>query len=214
MALDRSGEATSMDKDPQGFPPEMEERSRRILEIAVELAEEGGFEAVRQRDVAARAGVALGTLYKRFPSKEGILVAALEMETEKMMRKLAQQPITGDTAEERVGNLFRTITRGMCRKPNLAKALIKALTSGEADLTEKVAGYHTRLKEVIARTLCSADGSVAPTELELEVAFTLQQIWFAAIVGWMGGLHNQNVIVDRVTMAAEWMLRGIRAPKP
>jgi len=211
MVLDRSSDATSADS--QGFPPEMEERSRRILEIAVELAEEGGFEAVRQRDVAARAGVALGTLYKRFPSKEGILVAALEMETEKMVRRLVQQPITGDTPEERIGNLFRTITRGLCRKPNLAKALIRALTSGEPGLTEKVAGYHTRLKEVIARTMCSVDGSVVPTDLELEVAFTLQQIWFAAIVGWMGGLHNQNVIVDRVTIAAEWMLRGIRAPK-
>ncbi len=211
MDPDRSSDAASADS--QGFPPEMEERSRRILEIAVELAEEGGFEAVRQRDVAARAGVALGTLYKRFPSKEGILVAALEMETEKMMRRLVQQPITGDTAEERIGNLFRTITRGMCRKPNLAKALIRALTSGEPGLAEKIAGYHTRLKEVIASTMCSVDGSVRPTELELELAFTLQQIWFAAIVGWMGGLHNQNVIVDRVTMAAEWMLRGIKAPK-
>jgi len=209
MVLDRSSDANAAD----GFPPEMEERSRRILEIAVELAEEGGFDAVRQRDVAARAGVALGTLYKRFPSKEGILVAALEMETEKVVRRLSQQPITGDTAEERIGNLFRTITRGMCRKPNLAKALIKALTSGDPDLTEKVAGYHMRLKDVIARTMSSADGQTQPTELELEVAFTLQQIWFAAVVGWMGGLHNQNVIVDRVTMAAEWMLRGIKAPK-
>ncbi len=211
MAVDQSVEASVA--EASGFPPEMEERSRRILEIAVELAEEGGFDAVRQRDVAARAGVALGTLYKRFPSKEGILVAALEMETDKVMRKLALQPVTGDTPEERVGNLFRTLTRGMCRKPNLAKALIKALTSGEPGLSEKVASYHMRLKDAIARTLVSPEGDVQPTELDLELAFTLQQIWFAAIVGWMGGLHNQNVIVDRVTMAAGWMLRGMAAPK-
>ena len=95
--------------------------------------------------------------------------------------------------------------------PNLAKALIKALTSGEPELTERVAGYHTRLKEVIARTMCSADGSVEPTELELEVAYTLQQVWFAALVGWMGGLHNQNTIIDRVALPAQWMLRGIKA---
>jgi len=190
---------------------ELEERSRRILEIAVELAEEGGFDAVRQRDVAARAGVALGTLYKRFPSKEGILVAALEMETAKMVKKLETQPITGDTPEERVTNLFRTMTRGLCRKPMLAKALIKALTSGEPELTEKVASYHMRLKEVIARVMCSEDGSVVPTEQELEVSFTLQQVWFAALVGWMGGLHNQNAIVDRVALPLQWMLAGIAA---
>ena len=32
-----------------------EERARRIVETAVELAEQGGFEAVRLRDVAAHA---------------------------------------------------------------------------------------------------------------------------------------------------------------
>lgn len=206
MPLDHENETCSTSE-----PMELEERSRRILEIAVELAEEGGFDAVRQRDVAARAGVALGTLYKRFPSKEGILVAALEMETMKMVKKLETQPITGDTPEERVANLFRTMTRGLCRKPNLAKALIKAITSGEPELTERVAGYHTRLKEVIARTMVSVDGTVDPSEIELEVAYTLQQVWFAALVGWMGGLHNQNTIIDRVALPAQWMLRGIRA---
>ena len=54
-----------------------EDRGRRILKVAVELAERGGFDAVRQREVAAQAGVALGTLYKRFASKEELLMAAL-----------------------------------------------------------------------------------------------------------------------------------------
>ena len=51
------------------FNPQMEERARRILDAAIELAEQGGFEAVRLRDVAAQANVALGTLYRRFRSK-------------------------------------------------------------------------------------------------------------------------------------------------
>ena len=40
---------------------------------AIELAERGGFEGVRLRDVAAHADVALGTLYRRFRSKEDLL---------------------------------------------------------------------------------------------------------------------------------------------
>ena len=58
----------------------MEERSRRIVDAAIELAEQGGFEAVRLRDVAAHANVALGTLYRRFRSKEDLLLAALELQ--------------------------------------------------------------------------------------------------------------------------------------
>ena len=61
--------------------PLLEERARRIIETTIELAEQGGFEAVRLRDVAAHARVAMGTLYRRFHSKEDLLVAALELET-------------------------------------------------------------------------------------------------------------------------------------
>lgn len=43
-----------------------EERTQKIVETA--LAEQGGFEAVRLRDAAAHAGVAMGTLYRRFRS--------------------------------------------------------------------------------------------------------------------------------------------------
>ena len=53
------------------------DRKDRILDVAVNLAEAGGFENVRQRDVADQAGIALGTLYKSFLSKEHILSAAL-----------------------------------------------------------------------------------------------------------------------------------------
>ena len=66
----------------------MEERARRIVDSAVELAEEGGFEGVRLRDVASHAGVALGTLYRRFRSKEDLLIAALERETRDLERRL------------------------------------------------------------------------------------------------------------------------------
>ena len=66
---------------------QQEERARRIVDSAVELAEQGGFEAVRLRDVAAHAGVALGTLYRRFRSKEDLLVAArLDAEVERRQK--------------------------------------------------------------------------------------------------------------------------------
>ena len=58
----------------------MDERARRIVETAVELAEKDGFQAVRLRDIAAQADVALGTVYRRFKSKEDILLAALGLE--------------------------------------------------------------------------------------------------------------------------------------
>ena len=51
-----------------------EGRRERIIDATVELADEGGFEAVRLRDVASASGVALGTVYRNFTSKEDLLV--------------------------------------------------------------------------------------------------------------------------------------------
>src|ERR1700744_2100485 len=96
----------------------MEDKRTRILETAIELAEKGGFDNVRLRDVAAQAEVALGTLYKRFPSKESILIAALELEAEKLEKRLAKKPSEGNDQSERVLDFFENASRTLFRKPN------------------------------------------------------------------------------------------------
>src|SRR5262245_62906519 len=92
----------------------------KILDVAVSLAEKGGFDRVRQREVAEQAGVALGTLYKRFRSKEDILCAAIKLDAEALERKMERTPAKGATPHERVCDFFRVMTRHMCSKPNYA----------------------------------------------------------------------------------------------
>jgi AcrR family transcriptional regulator len=53
------------------------ERRKRILDAAIALASKGGFEQMQMRAVAERADVALGTLYRYFPSKIHLLVPNL-----------------------------------------------------------------------------------------------------------------------------------------
>ncbi len=47
----------------------------RILEAARERFSEAGFEAATTREIAAAAGIAVGTLFNYFPSKEAIVMA-------------------------------------------------------------------------------------------------------------------------------------------
>ena len=58
------------------------ERRRRILDAATALAAKGGFEQMQMRAVAERADVALGTLYRYFPSKIHLLVSVLGQQFE------------------------------------------------------------------------------------------------------------------------------------
>ncbi len=180
----------------------MEERSRRIVETAIELAEQGGFEAVRLRDVAAHAGVALGTVYKRFKSKEDILVAALTRDADEFEKLMSQHPIPGDSAVQRVGQFFALATTNFLAKPNFARAVLRAVASGEPELTEKVARFHGRVSALINAAINGtpldpdADDSTAD-----RLAFLLQQIWFANLVGWMGGLSTIEEVIDEMRYA-------------
>jgi len=203
------------------------------VETAVELAEEGGFEAVRLRDVASHAGVALGTLYRRFRSKEDLLIAALELETHDLERRVRHRPPKGGSPEERVGVFFATATRGLLRRPNLARALLKAAACGEPDLAKKVAAFHDRMEGMVVAALRGGvdatavgpgagggtrfepgwtDAGASDEELR-SLAHSLTLVWFALLVGWSGGLQSQPVVVEQMNACVELMLLGARAKR-
>lgn len=188
----------------------MEERTRRILATAVELAEKGGFEAVRLRDVAADSGVALGTLYRRFRSKEELLLAALEVEIEDLRSRFGRRPAEGGDALERLEAFFRLTTRALLRRPNLARALLRSLATGEPTLTPKVADFHETVGALIVTAVRGPGASPRsePSTREREVSFALQQVWFASLIGWSAGLHPEEEIVGHTRSAAALLLSG------
>jgi len=183
----------------------------------VRLAEEGGFENVRQRDVAAQAGVALGTLYKDFKGKGAILSAALERETTHLERKLNRQPITGDLPAERIGSLFGFLTKALCRKPNYARALIRAMASGDAEIASNIVAYQVQVYGMIVSALRGDVTSTAlsaatnSTEKEMKLALMLQQMWFAQLVGWSAQLFSLDDILDQMFFAAKVLIAGMDA---
>ena len=181
---------------------EMEERSRRIVDTAIELANRGGYEAVRLRDVAADAGVALGTVYKRFESKEAILLAALEQEVGAFDALIRQYPLEGPNPEQRVTQLFALATSAMCQRENFARAVLRAVASGEPGLTERIARFHTVITGLIELTIQGPEGR----QCDSRIAFLLQQIWFASLVGWMGGLHDDDEVVNQMRFAVSRLL--------
>ncbi len=73
MSEDIAGEV----ERPPGRP-RSEEAHRAILEAAIDLFIEQGFEAMSIEGVAARAGVGKTTIYRRWESKENLIVAAVD----------------------------------------------------------------------------------------------------------------------------------------
>ena len=198
----------------------MKARRNKILDVAVDLAEEGGFDNVRQRDVAANAGVALGTLYKSFRSKEDLLSAALEREAEQLERKMEDNPAKGDTSLERVLYVFQLMTRALTRKPNYARAVLRAMASGVPEVASNIAAYQGRVHGMLIAAMRGVGRlgfteltQSPPTEQESTLSFLLQQLWFASLVGWSAGLFDQTAIVEQLRIAGDLLMRGLASPR-
>src|SRR6476660_8443264 len=70
--------AVALHLNPDSLPRGQQERRDRIVRAAISLLEHGGeYDAIQMRDVAREAGVALGTVYRYFTSKEHLYAAAL-----------------------------------------------------------------------------------------------------------------------------------------
>jgi TetR/AcrR family transcriptional regulator, cholesterol catabolism regulator len=180
------------------------DRRDRILDVAIDLAAAGGYENVRQRDVADQAGIALGTLYKSFSSKEHILSAAMAREADELERRLKSRPPTGRTPSERLQALFRIITRAMCQKPNYARAVIRAMASGQPEVAAHVTAYQGRMNAIIGSVLLGEEGELESRQLAL--ATLLQQVWFASLVAWSAGILTQPNVVAHMNQAIELIL--------
>jgi AcrR family transcriptional regulator len=190
----------------------MDDRAKRIVDTAVALAERDGYQAVRLRDVAATAQVALGTVYKRFASKEEILIAALEQESEKLLAKIGKKPVPGDDQLARIQFVFTALTKGLLRRPNLAKALVRSLASGDPNITERVASFHALITALVMAAIRGeaaddiAEWGGDADEKERTIASILQNVWFASFVGWAGGLHDAAQVLADTDKATKLLL--------
>src|SRR6201996_3725255 len=64
----------TVEVEPRRRRADAQRNRRRLLEAATELFSERGLE-VGVADIAARAGVGRGTLFRNFPSKEHLIAA-------------------------------------------------------------------------------------------------------------------------------------------
>src|SRR5208283_746440 len=87
---------SSLDMRPIGLRDRQKlERERRIVKAGRRLFAKKGYAEVAMEDVAASAGLAVGTIYNYFQSKSALLLAIVKRETETLLgcgRKILEQP--------------------------------------------------------------------------------------------------------------------------
>ena len=120
-----------------------EETRERILEAALRIFRERGFERATMRDIAAEARVALGGAYYYFESKDAIVMAFYERSQGEMRPRLEAILESSRTLESRLRGIIEE--KFTCFGPN--RKLLGAL-SAHADPEHPLSPFSKETREI------------------------------------------------------------------
>lgn len=110
-------------------------RRQRIVRTALRALASSDVDQVRISEVARDSGVALGTLYRYFASKEHLLAAAFVEWQAALNKKLEKEPPAGETEAQRLRDVFHQTIRAFQMQPQFfgVMMMLSATTDTYAD---------------------------------------------------------------------------------
>ena len=189
--------------DADGGSAAQRDRRKRILDATLALASKGGYDAVQMRTVAERADVALGTLYRYFPSKIHLLVGALTQEFEQLQEKLDRKPIPGETPADRMVYVLSRVTRNMQRDPMLTEAMTRAFMFADPSAATEVNTVARQMERMFTRAM--HDGP--PTADDVAIARVIGDVWLSNLVAWVTRRASADDVSNHLELAARLLLR-------
>lgn len=130
---------------------EQHARQERMLRAAARLGSRLPLDRVQMSEVATEAGVALGTLYRYYPSKHHLFAGLL-------MSRMALLEPPAETGALGVADLMGDACRALLTRPLLASAMI---TSVNVVRAAESTPSDTRLRDLIARVAGTDDVDLA-----------------------------------------------------
>ncbi|WP_327743488.1 TetR family transcriptional regulator [Streptomyces europaeiscabiei] len=159
-------------------------RRERILEVAAELGAEVAYERVQMQEVAKAADVALGTLYRYFPSKVHLFAELWKTHIDGFVEDCWQSP--GNDPVATVGDQLVALTRSLLDRPLLCSAMVRAIAVDYAVNPD----YHFRFAEDrLCRAVLHTLGRDAPSHDETGAVRLLAYSWWGVLVS---ALHRDT----------------------
>jgi TetR/AcrR family transcriptional regulator, cholesterol catabolism regulator len=193
-------DTTAVDGSP--LSPKALARRQRIVEAAIDLGTEGGYEAVHMRVVAEQAGVALATVYRYFESKDHLLSAAVSEWAAQLQSRLDRSPARGDTPVDQLVDVLRRASRALERRPMFTAALVRALASPDPGVGAAATRVRSQMRAMTAPILVE----MSPKEVDAIVS-VLAHVWNSSLMTWANGRAPLSSIGNELENAARLLLR-------
>ena len=178
------------------------DRRRRIIDATLALASKGGYDAVQMRAVAEKADVALGTLYRYFPSKIHLLVSGLARQFERAQEKMERAAIPGETPAERLMVVLGRNTRLMQRDPHLTEAMVRAFMFADTSAAAEVEQVGRLMENMFAQAM----GITDPTEADRDIFHVVADVWMANLVAWVTRRASAADVANRLELSVHLLL--------
>ena len=178
----------------------------RILDAAVELVAEEGWQQVTSREVAARAGVNQGLVHYHFGSMEALLREAVIGRLEREMAEPIERMLASDSPAaglRQVSDWLRTL------EPTGAMAMLSAEVLAYATRDEAVREWMVRLlREIRAQMRDSIAAAQAAGELRSDVDAYDAAVLAAALIDGLifHGLIDPDLPLDAVANTLDALL--------
>jgi AcrR family transcriptional regulator len=174
------------------------QRRQRIVDAAAELMVDVDYDKIQVKDVADRAGVALGTLYRYFNSKDHLFACALQSWSTGFEGRLDLSP-TGPTVD-RVKATYRLAARAFERQPRVYGVMIQVQSSKDPHAAEVWRRFAGDLSTAFGVAL---EHSRLPEQKRLDVISVMSAVLDENLRSWQLGLQTIGGVYGAIDRAAD-----------
>lgn len=177
------------------------DRRRSVMAAAVAIASLSGYDGVKMRDLAAASGISLVTLYRTFPSKDALLMAAMVARNDAFVARTMAQPLIGETPADRLCHILRAACRPLERNENLTAAFARAMNSPSPEVGVHLERLESQLQAVLTLPIDDLEGDARRT-----VLLVLARVWHSALGRWMSGRGALTDVAQELQATARFLL--------
>jgi AcrR family transcriptional regulator len=163
-----------------------EDTRQKLYEAAVDLIAERGYSATTVDDIAARAGVAKGTVYYNFPSKPALFEELLRYGVGLLTARF-REAVAGQPPREAVGALIRAQLEYIQRYPAFAQLLVSEMWRTNREWQQTLRLLREEAVGVIAEVIqAGIDAGEFPADLDVRLASSaLFGVGIVVAVDWL-----------------------------
>jgi AcrR family transcriptional regulator len=181
--------------------PEQHDRRQRILRAAARIGSEKTLDRVQMHEVAKAAGVAIGTLYRYFPSKVHLFTAVMAAQVDRLHENV-RPPAPGTDVEVAVSELLVQASRDFLSRPVLAASMLQTSNTADAATVADTIRIDTAFREIVLRVL----GIRTPTVQDVTLVRLLMQCWYGVLQSSLNGRASMADVESDIRLACRLLL--------